>query len=53
MQTQGPLFIIRDKSNVVESGKGAGEPKPMYQFHFESNNFMDEDDRRHYFRKLP
>tara|TARA_R110001583_G_scaffold78667_3_gene213101 strand:+ start:1069 stop:2385 length:1317 start_codon:yes stop_codon:yes gene_type:complete len=42
---QGPLFIIRDKSNVIESGKGAGEPKPMYQFHFESNNFMDEDDR--------
>tara|TARA_R110002012_G_scaffold247368_1_gene423052 strand:- start:696 stop:2018 length:1323 start_codon:yes stop_codon:yes gene_type:complete len=42
---QGPLFVIRDKNNIVESGKGAGEPKPMYQFHFESNNFMDEDDR--------
>ena len=42
---QGPLFIIRDKNNIIESGKGAGEPKPMYQFHFESNNFMDEDDR--------
>jgi Leucine-rich repeat (LRR) protein len=43
---QGPLYIIRDKSNIVSGGgKGEGEPKPKYQFHFPSSQFMDEDDR--------
>tara|TARA_R110002051_G_scaffold179661_1_gene249391 strand:+ start:1338 stop:2705 length:1368 start_codon:yes stop_codon:yes gene_type:complete len=43
---QGPLYIIRDKNDVVSSGgKGEGEPRPKYQFHFPSNQFMDQDDR--------
>jgi hypothetical protein len=33
---QGPLFIIIDKKN----------PDHKYQFHFESNQYMDRDDRR-------
>jgi hypothetical protein len=42
----GPLYIIRDKNNIVKSGKGAGDPRPIYQFHFESSQYMDVDDRR-------
>jgi hypothetical protein len=43
---KGPLYIIRDKDNIIGKGKkGGGEPKPMYQFHFETSQFMDEDDR--------
>ena len=42
---QGPLYIIRDKNDIVQEGRGAGEPKPIYQFHFPSNQFMDADDR--------
>jgi hypothetical protein len=33
---QGPLFIIVDKKN----------PDHKYQFHFESNQYMDRDDKR-------
>jgi len=42
---QGPLYIIRDKTDIVQEGRGAGEPRPVYQFHFPSNQFMDQDDR--------
>lgn len=43
---QGPLYMIRDKNDIVSSGgKGEGEPRPRYQFHFPSNQFMDQDDR--------
>jgi|19_taG_2_1085344.scaffolds.fasta_scaffold00015_125 hypothetical protein len=43
---QGPLYIIRDKNDIVTSGgKGEGEPRPKYQFHFPSNQYMDQDDR--------
>ena len=43
---QGPLYIIRDKNDIVSSGgKGVGEPRPKYQFHFPSNQYMDPDDR--------
>lgn len=34
--TQGPLFIIVNKNDTNEK----------YQFHFETNQFMDKDDRR-------
>jgi hypothetical protein len=34
--TQGPLFIIINKINPIEK----------YQFHFETNQYMDKDDRR-------
>jgi hypothetical protein len=40
----GPLYIIRDKQNIVESGKGAGEPRPILQIHFHSDQFMDRTD---------
>jgi hypothetical protein len=43
---QGKLYIIRDKTVIVQSGRGAGQPKPIWQFHFETNSFMDVDDRR-------
>ena len=43
---QGPLYMIRDKNDIVSSGgKGVGEPRPKYQFHFPSNQYMDPDDR--------
>jgi len=43
---QGPLYMIRDKNDIVSSGgKGEGEPRPKYQFHFPSNQYMDQDDR--------
>ena len=42
---QGPLYMIRDKTDIIESGRGEGEPRPVYQFHFPSNQFMDQDDR--------
>lgn len=43
---QGPLYMIRDKNDIVTSGgKGVGEPRPKYQFHFPSNQFMDQNDR--------
>ena len=34
--SRGPLFIIINKNN----------PNDKYQFHFETNQFMDKDDRR-------
>jgi hypothetical protein len=43
---RGPLFILRDKHDIVASGKGAGEPRPVYQFHFPSNQFMDPSDKQ-------
>jgi hypothetical protein len=43
---QGSLYIVRDKSDIIHSGRGAGQPRPIWQFHFESNSFMDVDDRR-------
>jgi|TARA_R110002020_G_scaffold31127_4_gene97433 hypothetical protein len=42
---QGPLYIIRDKNDIVKEGRGVGEPRPIYQFHFPSNQFMDAEDR--------
>ena len=43
---QGPLYMIRDKNDIVTSGgKGEGEPRPKYQFHFPSNQYMDPADR--------
>jgi hypothetical protein len=43
---QGPLYIIRDKNDIVKTGKGSGDPRPIYQFHFETGQYMDVDDRR-------
>ena len=49
----GPLYMIRDKNDIVTSGgKGEGEPRPKYQFHFPSNQFMDVDDRSVDLQKL-
>jgi hypothetical protein len=43
---QGPLYIMRDKKQIIPSGRGAGQPKPIWQFHFETNSYMDIEDRR-------
>tara|TARA_R110000851_G_scaffold288558_1_gene442641 strand:+ start:478 stop:1983 length:1506 start_codon:yes stop_codon:yes gene_type:complete len=51
---KGPLYVILDKTDTevskprgsgVENHKQTGLPKNRYQFHFETNNFMDIDDR--------
>lgn len=42
---EGPLYIVRDKNDIVKEGRGIGEPRPLYQFHFPSNQFMDAEDR--------
>lgn len=41
----GPLYIIRDKKDIVSSGHGQGMPRPLYQFHFPSQQYMDREDR--------
>lgn len=43
---QGRLYIIRNKGKIIESGRAVGQPTPIWQFHFETNSFMDVDDRR-------
>ncbi len=51
---KGPLYVILDKTDTevakprgsgVENHKQTGLPKNRYQFHFETNSFMDIDDR--------
>lgn len=39
----GPLYQVYDKSS--EPTKDTGLPSKRYQFHFQSNQFMDKDDR--------
>jgi hypothetical protein len=43
---RGTLYILRDKHDIVPSGRGGGQPRPKYQFHFETNSYMDVDDRQ-------
>ena len=40
----GPLYVIIDKTDT-NLGSESGLPLNRYQFHFESNQFMDKDDR--------
>jgi hypothetical protein len=40
----GPIYMIRDKNQIISHGKCAGEPKPLYQVHFESGLFCDRED---------
>ena len=51
---KGPLYVILDKTDTevakprgsdADSHKQTGLPKNRYQFHFETNSFMDIDDR--------
>jgi|MDSV01.2.fsa_nt_gb hypothetical protein len=51
---KGPLYVLLDKTDTevaqprgrdAESHKQTGLPKNRYQFHFETNSFMDIDDR--------
>lgn len=42
---QGPYYVLIDKTDK-EKGQVSGLPKHRYQFHFESNQFMDGDDRQ-------
>ena len=51
---KGPLYVILDKTDTevanprgsgVETHKQTGLPKNRYQFHFETNSYMDIDDR--------
>jgi hypothetical protein len=41
---RGKLYILRDKTDILESGRAEGQPRPIYQFHFETNSFMDIHD---------
>lgn len=41
---EGPMYMIRDKSQIITCGKGSGEPRPLYQLHFPSGHFCDRDD---------
>lgn len=41
---KGPLFVILPKEDV-SYGEKTGLPANRYQFSFETNNFMDKDDR--------
>jgi hypothetical protein len=45
---QGPLYIVRDLHDIlpVISKKAGGEPRPVYQIHFESSQFMNVDDHQ-------
>ena len=42
---QGPYYVIIDKTDD-KKGNFSGLPAHRYQFHFESNQFMDTDDRQ-------
>jgi len=42
---QGPYYVIIDKTDS-NKGKVSGLPAHRYQFHFESNQFMDANDRQ-------
>lgn len=42
---QGPLYVLLDKRSD-KKGNVSGLPATRYQFHFESNQFMDPDDRQ-------
>lgn len=42
---QGPLYVILPNSST-ELGKKSGLPVERYQWHFQSNQFMDREDRR-------
>ncbi len=41
----GPLYVILP-NEATEFGKKTGLPKERYQFHFQSNQFMDRRDRQ-------
>jgi hypothetical protein len=41
----GPLYILRDKKDIVSTGtKGLGAPRPLYQFHFHTSQYMNAAD---------
>jgi hypothetical protein len=42
----GPLYVIFPNNDNGKVGKKTGLPKERYQFHFNSNQFMDRDDRQ-------
>lgn len=42
---QGPYYVIMDKTDS-KKGEVSGLPAHRYQFHFESNQFMNADDRQ-------
>lgn len=43
---KGPLYVILPNDDKGEVGKLTGLPKERYQFHFESDQFMDRKDHR-------
>jgi hypothetical protein len=44
--TQGPLFVVFPQDDKGQVGNRTGLPFERYQFHFESNQFMDRKDHR-------
>ena len=43
---QGPLFVVFPQDDKGQVGKRTGLPSERYQFHFETNQFMDREDHR-------
>lgn len=43
---QGPLYVILANNDNGKVGKRTGLPQERYQWHFESNQFMDRDDHQ-------
>ena len=43
---QGPLYVILANDDKGQVGKVTGLPVERYQWHFESNQFMDRDDHQ-------
>jgi Leucine-rich repeat (LRR) protein len=43
---QGPLFVVFPQDDKGQVGNRTGLPFERYQFHFESNQFMDRKDHR-------
>jgi hypothetical protein len=40
----GPLMMVRDKSQMITFGKAKGEPRPICQIHLSSSLFCDRED---------
>jgi hypothetical protein len=43
---QGPLYVVFPNNDNGQVGQKTGLPKERYQFHFQSSQFMDRDDRQ-------
>jgi hypothetical protein len=51
-KVEGNLYMIRDKTQVVTTGKAAGEPRPLYQVHLRRGEFFDHENEDFDFGKF-